>query len=122
MSKPLKYRKKPVVVEAVQWLHPDDHSKVGYWRYPPVDPKTGEISAKDDAINMGQLRHSSHSMPDKFRRETCDAFMDDHGYIDTLEGGHTVCPGNYIITGVQGECYPCREDIFVATYEQEDQS
>lgn len=34
-----------------------------------------------------------------------------------LEGGHTVCPGDWIITGVQGENYPCKPDIFDATYD-----
>lgn len=40
-----------------------------------------------------------------------------HGWIDTLEGGHTVCPGDVIITGVAGEMYPCKPDIFAKTYE-----
>lgn len=39
------------------------------------------------------------------------------GWIDTLEGGHIVTPGDYIITGVQGEHYPCKPDIFHETYE-----
>ena len=39
------------------------------------------------------------------------------GYINTLEGGHEVTPGDWIITGVQGERYPCKPDIFTATYE-----
>ena len=38
-------------------------------------------------------------------------------YIDTLEGRMTVTPGDYIITGVKGETYPCKPDIFEATYE-----
>jgi len=42
-----------------------------------------------------------------------------HGFIETLEGGHTVCPGDWIITGVQGERYPCKPDIFEKTYEPE---
>ena len=37
--------------------------------------------------------------------------------IRTLEGRLTVSPGNWIITGVKGEKYPCREDIFEMTYE-----
>jgi hypothetical protein len=43
--------------------------------------------------------------------------MVDHGWIDTLEGGHTVCPHDWIITGVTGEKYPCKPHIFEATYE-----
>jgi hypothetical protein len=40
-----------------------------------------------------------------------------HGWIDTREGGHIVCPGDFIITGVKSEVYPCKPDIFAATYE-----
>lgn len=43
--------------------------------------------------------------------------MHDHGWIETLEGGHNVCPGDWIITGVQGERYPCKDEIFRQTYE-----
>jgi hypothetical protein len=43
--------------------------------------------------------------------------MHDHGWIDTLEGGHIVCPGDWIITGVKGERYPCKPDVFAMTYE-----
>ena len=37
--------------------------------------------------------------------------------IDTLEGSHEVTEGDWIITGVKGERYPCKPDIFEATYE-----
>jgi hypothetical protein len=40
-----------------------------------------------------------------------------NGWIQTLEGGHIVSPGDYIITGVKGEHYPCKPDIFWRTYE-----
>lgn len=40
------------------------------------------------------------------------------GWIQTLEGGHIVSPGDWIITGVQGEHYPCKPDIFALTYEE----
>ena len=39
------------------------------------------------------------------------------GWIDTLEGGHIVCPGDWIITGIKKEKYPCKPDVFAATYE-----
>jgi hypothetical protein len=42
-----------------------------------------------------------------------------HGWIETLEGGHTVCPGDWIITGIRGEYYPCKPNIFELTYEKE---
>ena len=37
--------------------------------------------------------------------------------IDTLEGVMTASPGDWIIKGVKGEFYPCKPDIFTATYE-----
>lgn len=41
-----------------------------------------------------------------------------YGWIKTLEGGHIVSTGDWIITGVKGEHYPCKPDIFAATYEE----
>jgi hypothetical protein len=41
-------------------------------------------------------------------------------WIETLEGGHIVTPGDWIITGVKGEYYPCKPDIFEMTYEPVD--
>lgn len=41
-----------------------------------------------------------------------------YGWVKTLEGGHIVNPGDWIITGVKGECYPCKPDIFAATYDE----
>lgn len=37
--------------------------------------------------------------------------------IHTLEGNHHATEGDYIIKGVQGEFYPCKPDIFLATYD-----
>lgn len=42
---------------------------------------------------------------------------DKRGWVKTLEGGHIVTPGDWIITGVKGEHYPCKPDIFEMTYE-----
>lgn len=39
-------------------------------------------------------------------------------YINTLEGKMYISPGDYIITGVKGERYPCKPDIFESTYEK----
>ena len=40
------------------------------------------------------------------------------GIIKTLEGNHIVSSGDWIITGVKGEKYPCKPDIFEMTYER----
>ena len=76
----MKYRKKPVVIEATQWFKDGDHWAVAKYQG-----------------NGQQL-------------EGC-------GWVKTLEGGHIVRPGDYIITGVKGEHYPCKPDIFEMTYE-----
>jgi len=39
------------------------------------------------------------------------------GWMDTLEGGHIITPGDWVITGISGEKYPCKPDIFKATYD-----
>lgn len=40
--------------------------------------------------------------------------------IRTLEGDHKACEGDWVIQGVKGEFYPCKPDIFEATYEPAD--
>jgi len=52
----------------------------------------------------------------------CGRTMHEHGWIDTKEGGHIVCPGDWIVTGVQGERYPVKPEIFAATYEPVEES
>ena len=48
-----------------------------------------------------------------------DAYQTDKDvYIDTLEGVMHASPGDWIITGVNGEKYPCKPDIFEKTYEK----
>lgn len=103
-----KYRKKPVVISAKQWfkvtydreaghgITPEDmpiyHLQVGYYRTPELD---------------GQHKCMY-----------CNDIMHNHGWVDTLEGGHIVCPKDWIIIGIAGERYPCKPDIFEATYEE----
>lgn len=106
-----KFRKKPVVIEASQWFKNGDHPDDGGGRF-----VSGEFAG--ELHEGGVVRY--------FRRpdvagaklcEHCSCSMDKHGWIDTLEGGHIVCPGDWVITGVKGERYPCKPDIFAATYE-----
>ncbi len=84
-----KYRKKPVIIEAVQWWFGDGHPAV---------------QAVDDGSISDTCKH-------------CGKDYRTHGWIQTLEGGHIVCPGDWIITGIKGEHYPCKPDIFEASYE-----
>lgn len=59
----------------------------------------------------------------KYRKKpvTVEAFQTDKALtIDTLEGQMHASVGDYIITGVNGEQYPCKPDIFEKTYEKVD--
>jgi hypothetical protein len=79
----MKYRKKPVVIEARQWT--------------------------DDLSGDNIVRWSG-----------CTVKADEDGlFIPTLEGVMRADLGDFIIRGVQGEFYPCKPDIFQATYEPE---
>ncbi len=75
----------------------------------------GDIFVKKPiAIRAKQwFTHGDH--PDVTRSDTLDTH---EGWIKTLEGGHIVTPGDWIITGVKGETYPCKPDIFAATYDE----
>lgn len=56
--------------------------------------------------------------PIKFQTETLPIFLTDTGCdIKTLEGVMHGDIGDYIIQGIKGEIYPCKPDIFEATYE-----
>ncbi len=106
-----KYRKKPVVIEATQWFKNGDHPEDGNDTFPDGEYK-GE---KYEGLVVRYFRRPDVSGDRAC--EKCGNTMHDHGWVDTLEGGHIVCPGDWIITGVQGERYPCKPDIFAATYE-----
>ena len=49
---------------------------------------------------------------------TCSGHRPDGLHIMTLEGDMHASPGDFIIKGVKGEFYPCKPDIFAATYEK----
>ena len=94
----MKYRKKPVVVEAVQWngfnLEEIKEFVGDSLIYEIFDAAWGDdkdIPIITPTIYMG---------------------------IKTLGGTHICSKGDYIIKGVQGEFYPCKPDIFEQTYEQ----
>lgn len=109
----MKYRKKPVTVHATQWLsngdHPDDHSYLLF-----------DCDLDQSYLSEGLVvrRFRDPKIRGSQQCPVCGKIMDLHGFIDTLEGGHTVCPGDFIITGVKGERYPCKPDIFDLTYEE----
>ena len=86
----MQYRKKPVVIDARQW----DGSVDSY------------LSITEDPVYKGMV---CHRLYDGAKLASFD--------IITLESVHIVSPGDFIIKGVKGEFYPCKPDIFEATYE-----
>jgi len=78
----MRYRKKPVVIEAVQWSGSNWHQVL-------------EFAGRDNIYTTGS-----------------DVF------VRTLEGDLKASPEDWIIKGIQGEFYPCKPDIFEATYEE----
>ena len=110
----MKFRKKPVVIEACRWWQNGDHPDDGQERF-----ESGEFVGELLEGKVVRYFRRPDISADKICRE-CGRFMEVHGWIDTLEGGHNVCPGDWIITGVRGERYPCKPDILDATYEAEE--
>lgn len=104
----MKYRKIPVVIEAEQWFEVTYDREAGHG----IRPKDMPIYH----LSVGYFRHPEISVERTCQH--CRQKMYAHGWIDTLEGGHNVCPGDWIITGVKGERYPCKPDIFEMTYEK----
>lgn len=88
------FRKKPIVVEAFQWRGPLTETPF------PID-LSGKGICGDDPLICPR----------------CGGFATEHGSIQTLEGRMEVCIGDWIITGVAGERYPCKDAIFRATYD-----
>jgi hypothetical protein len=88
----VKYRKKPVVIDAWRWWKKGDA---------PEEARIHPLDADFD-----------------WRCDHCGRLASEHGNCPTLEGYHIVCPGDWIIRGVKGEYYPCKPDIFALTYEE----
>ena len=97
-----KFRKKPVVIEAFQMTEGrrNDNGEWPHWLHVAWNKEPSE----------GALFIS----PDDPQRQRL--------VIGTLEGVHIVEWGDYIIRGVKGELYPCKPDIFAATYEAVEES
>lgn len=85
------YRKKPVMVEAFEWTGTADQTE---------DPEWIVEAIKNRTVFFGVRSDGGFDM-----------------IIETLEGAMRAVAGDFIIKGVKGELYPCKPDIFAATYE-----
>ena len=93
-----KYRKKPVVIRALQWTG-DNYTEI--------------LNFCDKAEFQHKVRKHKHV----FTGES-EILEEIELTIETLEGTHEASIGDYIIEGVNGEFYPCKPDIFEKTYEE----
>ena len=84
----MKYRKKPVEIEAFKWSPGDIENQPDWFKARVVD---------------GSIYYQGGDVP--------------YYTIETLEGKMKANQGDYIIQGVKGEIYPCKPDIFEATYD-----
>ena len=94
-----KYRKKPVVIEAVQ---------LKWTTWNEMCDFLGDIISPDN--------------PGRESEDYSDTCSEDGPYIEltipTLEGDHVAKHGDFIIKGIKGEFYPCKPDIFKEIYEE----
>jgi hypothetical protein len=98
-----KFRKKPVVIEAFQ-MTPEHRASNLHWPH-----------------WMHEAWNTPHDQPGALLcRDYPNSDGTDPLRIFTLEGVHNVDWGDWIIRGVKGELYPCKPDIFDATYEPVD--
>ena len=86
----MKYRKKPIVVEAIKF----------------------------DGSNGDEIIRWAHKDLPKEANSIITLWPRPSLNIRTLEGGMTASPGDWVIKGIKGEFYPCKPDIFEATYEK----
>lgn len=100
----MKFRKKPVVIEAFRWTGGPDQTEDPVWMIDAL--KRGEATRGSGDLAAGDARF----IRDTEGRVYCIA-------IETLEGTVRAQVGDYIIKGVKGEIYPCKPDIFEATYD-----
>jgi len=89
----MKYRKKPVVIEAVKW------NGINLQEIIDFVGKYLQYTICDTAYQVGKGKPHVDMA------------------IHTLEGDHICSEGDYIIKGIHGEFYPCKPDIFEETYE-----
>jgi len=93
----MKYRKKPIEIEAITWEEFVEFGK----KQSPKDAKEHNGMAWSFEYNGHAITHKN----------------DECYLIPTLEGTHNMTPDDMLITGVKGEIYPCKKDIFELTYE-----
>lgn len=91
----MKFTKKPVIIDAIQW-------------FPGIEIEG--VTECDMRIGYEVRLHLYPTTEYVQYEGPC-------GVIKTLEGNMFAMPGDWIITGIKGEKYPCKPDIFTETYD-----
>ena len=94
------FKKKPVVIEAVRWNGANIEEAVKF--------------ISDGKPDLSHLPNDGVHLKRGVGYAPSEGTLD----IPTLEGVMTARAGDWIIRGVKGEFYPCKHDIFEATYDQ----
>lgn len=92
-----RFRKKPVVIEAVQWTGENHREMFDFLTWNQWDKQYMTASGDNFYIDHAKVQGGL--------------------IIKTLEGEHVATIGDFIIKGVKGEFYPCKPEIFEATYD-----
>lgn len=118
MIEPQKFKKRPVVIEAMRLPEP----------YPEgVDPSSDGYQKNLDAMRVvdwliGHLGEGYDPIQAEIHGDPKDGWSidpeDGSVLIATLEGVMKAKPGDWVVRGVVGEFYPVRDDIFRETYEE----
>ncbi len=100
----MKFRKKPIAIEAFEWTG-RNVEELSKW--------AARVDLASKKARRVDLAHETLLPIDVISRGDGSFDLE----IRTLEGTHKASDGDWIIQGVQGEFYPCKPDIFAATYE-----
>ena len=96
----MKYRKKPVVIEAVEWTGKNEREMFNFLE--GTESEFGRIMAYGKNFDIDHEKVQGGLI------------------IKTLESEHISTSGDYIIKGVEGEFYPCKPSVFWMTYDYVD--
>jgi hypothetical protein len=103
-----KFRRKPVMVDAVQWNLPRENETPAFGRFCTDHPAVRGT----DYMEVHKLLGTSGCSP-----EAPYWNWSVMGVIDTKDGQRIVTPGDWIITDAQGAHYPCKPEVFAENYE-----
>lgn len=104
-----KYEAKPLVIEATQWFKNGDH---------PKDNSKELIGTDGQFLSGGKVvrRYRYPSVDGQAKCDKCGDIMHNHGWIDKLEDGEVVCPGDFVVLGWNGLYYALKPDEFNKRY------